>query len=172
MSQHGNDTQAARTLAWLIVFNKPFYPLYLYWFIDLPLGQTWPTLLTMPLFAALPVLSLRSASWLRFGIPVLGLLDTIMTEKLFGSGSGVIMFVVPCLLILAYVSHAAEMFFILAFSAASFVTVTVLHGRMGPALVTLTSEQIATLYSINLYSVAALCFFIVWRFSASRHSIP
>ena len=158
------QTRAATSLAWLIVFNKPFYPLYLYWIADIGLAASWPTMLSMPLFALLPVLSKNNTLWVRLGVPALGLVDTVLTEKLFGQGSGAMLFLAPCLLLVAVSLRTSEKIVGVGYGVCAFIALLVLHGRLGAPVTMLTPASAASVYALNLYSIAALCLFILWRF--------
>ncbi|MBC7580273.1 MAG: hypothetical protein H7312_23340, partial [Tardiphaga sp.] len=49
----------ANTVALVIAGNQPFYPLYLHAIVGQSAWPAWLTLITMPLFAAVPAVSRR-----------------------------------------------------------------------------------------------------------------
>ncbi len=78
----------ANSVAAIVVGNQPFYPLYLYLIFGTPgLVGAW-TWLTMPFFAAVPALARRNADAGRSLMCITGLVNTLLTEKLIGTGLG------------------------------------------------------------------------------------
>ena len=77
-------TRIANTIALLVGFNGPFYPLYV-WFLVPEAGHAaLATMAMSPVFLAIPWLSRRSAAAGRAALPVAGLANTVWTAALLG----------------------------------------------------------------------------------------
>ncbi len=50
-------TRATLTVAWVIILNKPFYPLYVWYLVDDGAVASLVTLLSVPFFLAIPFLA-------------------------------------------------------------------------------------------------------------------
>ena len=168
--QHDDQTTASIAIAWLLVFNKPFYPLYVWWVTGHGGWQTTITMISMPAFAALPYLARRNSLWVRAGIPVIGMLDTILATKLFGPAGGTELFFVPCALLTAIALYRTEWRIAVGLAAGIYITFIGLRSRYGMPLYIWTAEELSALFTLNSISVASLMAFIIWRFSrVERH---
>lgn len=156
-------TRVAAGIAWLIVVNKPVYPLYVWWIAGHGLGPAYLAALTAPAFAALALLARRQPLWLRAGLPALGALDTAYNTKLFGAASGAELFFIPCALLAALLLRPAEHRITWGLTALISALAIGLHGRYGEALYRWTESDLAALFSLNLVSAAALSAFILIR---------
>lgn len=162
----GPRTQAAVAVAWLIVSNKPFYPLYVWYLAGAPaaLASLW-TIATAPLYVVVPLLARRSGALARLALPAAGLLDTLFATKLFGAAAGTELFLFPCALLGVVAFAPGEFRRSRALVGAVFLAFAALHGRYGAALGGFSPEKAALLFDLNAYSAAALTFFVAWRFS-------
>ena len=90
-------TRIANTIALLVGFNGPFYPLYV-WFLVPEAGTVaLATMAMSPVFLAIPWLSRRNAVAGRAALPVAGLANTVWTAALLGPATGVGAFAFPCI---------------------------------------------------------------------------
>ena len=169
-NQQNDQTTASVAIAWLLVFNKPFYPLYVWWVTGHGGWQTTITMISMPAFAALPYLAKRNSLWVRAGIPVIGIVDTVLATKLFGPAGGTELFFVPCALLIAIALYRTEWRIAVGLMAMLYIIFVGLRNRYGVPLYIWTGEELSSLLTLNSISVASLVAFIVWRFSrAERH---
>ena len=81
-------TSESVATAWIILANKPVYPLYVWWFAGEGVLASTATMLTAPLYAAVILIARRSGFAARLALPLFGLADTLFATKLFGSPSG------------------------------------------------------------------------------------
>ncbi|MDE2362172.1 MAG: hypothetical protein KGM42_05795 [Hyphomicrobiales bacterium] len=158
--------QASVAAAWLIVANKPFYPLYVWWIAgrDAAFAAT-PTMAGAIFYLAVPVIARRADFLARVALVCVALVDTLFATKLFGAAAGTEAFLFPCAL-LAFVcfsprDHISRRVLV----ALVFVAFLALHGRYGAALNGWPPQTAAKLLELDLYSAAALTAFLVWRFS-------
>ncbi|OYU48211.1 MAG: hypothetical protein CFE31_11150 [Rhizobiales bacterium PAR1] len=156
--------QVAVTLCWLIAANKPFYPVYIWWLTGHGTALACLMLLSMPAFAALPLLARKNSLWARLGVPVLGIADTVLARLIFGSASGVELFLVPCALLAGLAIKPDEQRTRWSLMAAMALVALVAPMAYGKPLGDWTAAEQAALYSLNLYSVTGLSAFILWKF--------
>lgn len=164
-----DDARAATVAAtaWLIVANKPFYPLWVGWVAGDGLAA-WPTVATLPAYAAIAFLARRHSLAARLALPLVGAIDTLLATKLFGAASGTELFLVPCLMlaVLAFRTEEAQWSRALLVGLGG-VFVAARFG-LGAALGPWSGEAAAALLGLNAFSVAGLSFFLGWRFAAIR----
>jgi hypothetical protein len=156
---------AAKGIVWLIVLNKPLYPLYVWWIAGHGLGAAFLSALSAPVFAALLLLARRDPLWLLAGLPVVGALDTAFATKLFGEASGTSLFFVPCALLVAILLPTKAYRLTWALTGLIFILAAGLHGRFGAAIYLWTDKELSALLSLNIISAASLSFFILVRFA-------
>lgn len=168
----GSDPLAAAcvTVAWLIVANKPIYPLYVWGLVGSGVAAAWLTALTAPLFLAVAVVGRRHGLAARVGLPLVGAADTLFATKLMGPASGTELFLVPCLLLACLSFRVAEAWWARGLVAVLFVTFVAAHDRLGPPLHLWSSDDLDRLRDLNLYAVASLSAFIGWRFATLERS--
>lgn len=152
-------------VAWLIVVNKPFFPLWIWWFVGSGTAAACLTVSSMPAFLAIAMLGRRHSLAARVALPLLGAVDTVFATKLFGAASGAELFFVPCLLLAVVGFDRREGRWAKATVVALFSAFVVTHGRLGAAWGPWSLEEAARLSEIMVVSVALLSVFVAWRFS-------
>jgi hypothetical protein len=101
-------TRICNLIALVIVANQPFYPLYVLGAIERPEPWTLLTFLSTPLFAAVPAVARRSARAGRLLLALTGIANTVLATAVLGPSSGVLLFLIPCALIVAACFHVEE----------------------------------------------------------------
>ena len=144
----------AGKVALVVASNQPFYPVYLHWIAGWGAWPAWLTLLTTPVFLAVPALAKHNSLAGRALLPLIGTLNTVFCVKLFGTGSGVELFLLPCLLLATILFRPEERWKIAVVVALPFVAYFFVDERLGPPLMS-TTEQMR-LIAINGVSVASL----------------
>ena len=147
----------AASVAFIVVSNQPFYPLYLYLLLG---GRAWPALLSwlsFPFFAAVPRV-LRGGEARGAALLILaGIGNTVLCTVALGPASGVELFYLPCLVLpLLTLAGRDRLAGLLATALAvgALMALVRLAGIEGFA--TVTAEEIAALRRINAFSVAGL----------------
>ena len=161
-------TRASVTVAWIIILNKPFYPLYVWWLVGSGTQASLGTLVSTPFFLSVPLLARRSALAARIALPFVGTIDTLFATKLFGEASGTELFFGPCITLAALSFKAAEAWWQRGMAALVFVSFVAAHGRLGEALQVWSKDELGTLFSINVFAVASLMAFIAIRYAGVR----
>lgn len=158
-------TRATVTIAWVIVLNKPFYPLYLWWLVGSSVQAWLGTLVSVPFFLFVLHLARNWPLAARIALPVAGTLDTVLETKLFGYGSGTELFLAPCMMLAALSFHPDEKWWQRGLTAGIFLVFFITHDRLGDALYGWSDEDLRTLFSLNAFAVASLMAFISIRYA-------
>lgn len=166
---YAHDDPAAETanvVALVVGWNGPFYPLYV---IALTGGHNAAvavlTMLATPLFLALPWLSRRSSRAARFGLVLVGTMNTLWCLKLLGAPSGVELFLLPCAALATLLFRQREKTALLAATALPLVAYCLPLSLFGRALIQLSPAESARLYVLNEASVLTLTAVLVMQFS-------
>ena len=158
-------TAAVVSVAWLVVFNKPFYPLYVWGLVGAESARTsLVTLIAMPLYAALPFASRKAPFAARAALPVIGALDTLLTWATFSRASGGALFLIPCLMLASLSFRTDEVWTTRAEIAFVFVAFLAAVYGLGTPLEPVGDA--ARLLSLNLFSAASLSAFIGLRWAS------
>lgn len=99
---------AANLVALVVVGNQPFYPLYVRWVVGPDYEPAFWTFLSTPFFLAVPALARRNSLAGRALLPLVGIGNTLLSVWAFGQGSGVALFLLPCLLLAFVLFRPAE----------------------------------------------------------------
>lgn len=158
-------TSAVVSIAWLIAANKPIYPLYVWYFTREGVAAACLSILSAPLFLAIPFIARWSPRAARVAFPVVALVDTIAETKLFGAGSGTELFAAPGALIAALSFYPHEARWLRGLCVVLYVGFLAAHGHLGAPLHLWSEAGLAHLREINIFAVASLTFFVAWRFS-------
>jgi hypothetical protein len=158
-------TQATVTIAWVIVFNKPFYPVYIWYLVGNGVAASCATLLAVPLFLAIPFIARLSPFAARLALPVVGTLDTLFETKLFGQGSGTELFFGACIMLAALSFVSDEKWWQRGTAAFVFAVFLFAQYFLGPPLHVWSDPDLAILLRLNTFSVACLMAFIAIRYA-------
>src|ERR1700733_11459070 len=148
--------ELANTVALVVAGNQPFYPLYLHAIVGRAAWPAWITLITMPLFAAVPAVARRNSLMGRAMLPVIGTANGILAVKLIGIDTGVELFLLPCVLLATILFRPGERLVMLAVAAVPFVAYFLLDGSVGAPLASYTAAENRSIISMNGFSVASL----------------
>jgi hypothetical protein len=143
-------------IALMVAASQPFYPLYVYWVIG---GDYWPTLFTFfstPFFLAVPALARSNSLAGRALLPIAGIANTALASLLLGPQSGVLLFLMACVLIAAVQFRKSERWCAFLLVAAATAAYFLLKGTTQYALVDLSDSAATGLIALNAFSVGAL----------------
>lgn len=157
----------ANTIALVIVSNQPFYPLYLYWAVSPVVTPSYVTFLSTPFFVAVPAVMRRSAVLGRSLLLVAGIGNTLLCRAAFGPGSGVEVFLFPCLMLALMLFRRTERRFALGFAALAFAAYLLPAAILGAPIWLYAPEEYAALQRLNFLSAASLTALIGWLFVGS-----
>ena len=160
----GGLTAASATTAWVVAANKPFYPLYVWWFVGDGVTTALGTLIAAPLFLVIPFLARRAPLVARAALPLIGTIDTLWETWLFGAASGTELFLAACMLLAAVSFYSREIWMQRGVAVLIFLAFFVAHNRLGGPLYPWTEDQLAKLLDINIFAVASLLTFIALKY--------
>ena len=158
-------TQASVTVAWVIIANKPFYPLYIWWLVGSGVAVSLWSLVAVPFFLLVPWLARRRPLAARVMLPVVGVVDTLFETGLFGESSGTLLFLAPCVMLAALSFHRSEAWWQRGVAALVFGAFVVAYGRMRVGVYEWSAGEIETLFSLNAFAVASLMGFVAVRYA-------
>jgi hypothetical protein len=158
-------TRATVTVAWVIVLNKPFYPLYVWWVAASGVTASLSTLIATPFFLAIALFASKGPLAARLGLPIVGALDTLVATKFLGFSTGTMLFLAPCIMLAALSFHRREAWWQRGTAAGLFILFVIAYGRLGaPVHVWLDGEAEAML-ALNAFAVASLMAFVALRYA-------
>lgn len=154
----------ASTVALVIVSNQPFYPLYLHWAVAPVVTPSYVTFLSTPFFAAVPAVMRRSTLLGRSLLLLAGIGNTLLCRAAFGPGSGVEVFLFPCLVLALMLFRRAERPLALGFAALAFAAYLLPAAILGAPMHPYAPDEYAALQRLNFLSAASLTALIGWLF--------
>jgi hypothetical protein len=158
---------ACNFVALLVVSNQPFYPLYIYLSVSHDIGLSFFSFLSTPFFLAVPWLARRHSIAGRALLPLAGFANTALCTKLFGTASGVELFLLPCVMIAVLAFRPDERFAafgLVAIAAPLFI----FRDTYGLPVHLYTPEEYAHFVRLNAFSVGSLIVFAGLTFSNAR----
>ena len=156
----------ANTVALVIAGNQPFYPLYLHWIVGEAAWPAWLTLLTLPLFAAIPAVSRRHPLAGRMMLVIVGTANGVLAVKLIGLDTAVELFLLPCVLLATILFRPTERPVMLVALACPFAAYFVLDPAVGAPLATYSNAEYRSIINMHAFSVASLFALIGFVFPA------
>jgi hypothetical protein len=161
----GPLASAGAAVAWMVLANKPLYPVTIWWFVGGGFEASMATLIAAPLYAAVPFLARSAPLAARVATPAVGLADTLLTTRVFGTGSGAELFLFACGLLAALSFRPHEAWWSRGLIALIFVAFVAMRLGGGAALYPLPPDQLGRLLGLNIFAAASLFAFIGLRFA-------
>lgn len=165
--------RAGNVIAMFILSNQPFYPLYIYLLIG---NRFWPalfTLLSSPLYAAVPWLMRRNAIAGKWLLVFASLANTLIATSVLGTASGLELFFFPCAVLGALIFASGETLSRWIAAIAPIALFLLLRGRYGSPFETYSAAEYSTLLSLHAVSAAAIAIFLCFAATgalARKHS--
>ena len=150
----------ANLVALVVLWNQPFYPLYVYWSVGPEIAPTFYTLLSTPFFLAVPAVGRANGRAGRALLPLAGIGNTVLSARVFGVDSGVEIFLLPCMLLGFVLFRPSERTIAIAIAAVGLLAFTVLHGRYGAPVHLYSAEEYVGFLKMNALSAGTLTAFI------------
>jgi hypothetical protein len=156
---------AGNLIAIVIVWNQPFYPIYLYFLVGKDIAISALTFLSTPFFAAVPAVARSHPLAGRVLLPLTGIVNTVFCTKVFGEAAGVELFLAPCIMIAAMLFRRAERLVMLALVGLGLAAYLGLHGRYGAPIHLYSAQEYSAFLGLNAVSVGMLIVFVGLTFS-------
>lgn len=158
-------TAASITIAWVVALNKPFYPLYVWWLTGDGVASSPTAVVAAPFFALVAILGKRNPLAVRLGVPLIGMIDTVLAGLFMGQTGGTELYFAPCMMLVALNFHAAEKWLQRGLAVAGFAAFALLHGQAPLIPLHWDAADTSALLTLNLFSVASLMTFIALRYA-------
>ena len=146
----------ANTVALVIAGNQPFYPLYLHAIVGFAAWPAWLTLLTMPLFAAVPAVARLHPLAGRMMLPMVGVANGVLAVKLIGLDTAVELFLLPCVLLATILFRPHERLAMAVALACPFAAYFVFDPAVGAPLAAYSGAEYRAIINMHAFSVASL----------------
>lgn len=146
----------ANTVALVIAGNQPFYPLYLHAIVGTAAWPAWLTLITMPLFAAVPAVSRRHSLAGRAMLVIVGVANGVLAVKLIGTDTAVELFLLPCVLLSTLLFRATEKITMAVTVVLPFAAYFVFDPAVGHPIATYSNAEYRAIIGMHAFSVASL----------------
>jgi hypothetical protein len=157
------DGKARNTIAAIVVGNIPFYPFYLALIVG---WRAWPSLfavLTLPLFALVPLVGRRSAALGQWMLLSASILDTGLCAIGLGVASGVAFYFAPIALLPIVLYRDASITIRAAMVGAVALT-AIVTWIAGAGLQTYSTPELKSMVTLHTVSVLLLtCVILVLR---------
>ena len=157
--------QARVTVAWVIILNKPVYPVYIWWLVGSGVQASLFTLIALPFLLLVPWLAGRRPLAARLALVAIGTADTLLATRVFGTDSGAVLFFAPCLMLAALSFRLNEARLQRIAAVLVFAAFSIGHFWPGEPLHLWNAEELARLRSLNILSVACLMAFMAIRYA-------
>ena len=158
--------KVAATVALVVASNQPFYPLYLHAIVGKQAWPAWLTLLTTPLFLAVPAVARRHPLIGRAMLPIVGVANTVFCVKLIGLATAVELFLLPCILLAAILFRTSERTAMIPVLLVPFAAYFLLDSRLGAPLQVFDADNYASIVALHAVSVASLTALIGFMFAS------
>lgn len=159
------QTQASRALVWLIIANKPLYPVYVWYLVEQGAVYSLATAASLPLFFALLWLQRKNSLYIRAGLPLLGALDTVFETWLFGWASGTILFLAPVIMLTALGFKPHEKWLQRGLASLIFLLFLASRHFLNQPYLPFGEADLNALFALNSMSVAALMSFVALKYA-------
>lgn len=158
-------TAASITIAWVVALNKPFYPLYVWWLTGDGVASSPTAVVAAPFFALVALAGKRMPLAARLGVPLIGLIDTVLVGFFMGQSTGTELYFAPCMMLVALNFHEREKWLQRGLAIAAFAAFALLHGQQPLMSTTWDDTDMRSLFTLNIFSVASLMTFIALRYA-------
>ena len=165
-------TAAANFVALLVANNGPFYPIYVLALIGWDRSGAWLSMAASPLFFAVPAISRLSPRMGRAALPLVGIANTVWCAELFGSASGVGLFLLPCIVLAMLLLCADDRWLAISLAGMAIVCLILLTEFSLPGLMALPPNVLGSLGRLNLFSVATLTAFVAFTLAKALSAKP
>ena len=162
-------TAACVAVAWLVLINKPLYPLTVWVLIGGEAAtRSLAALAIAPLYAAVLWLAPRSGYGARVALPLVGVADTVIAAKAFGAGSGAELYLIACGALAIVSFPAREAMTSRALVIVVYAAFVLLQIRLGAPVEVWPPADLARFFALNAYSAASLAAFVGLRFATAE----
>ena len=153
---------ACNTIAMVIAWNQPYYPLYLLWIVGRHAWVGIPDAFSGLLFFAVPAITRRSPLLGRIAMVVFSVANVAFCSMMLGEAAGVQLLYLPCGMLAAMLFPWRERFVMLTMTALPLAVWYETRGRLDIPPIRFNADAYASLFTLNAVSAGALMIFFGW----------
>jgi hypothetical protein len=153
---------AANTIALMLAWNQPFYPLYLYWIVGRDAWTGIPDAFSAVLFAVVPAVCRRAPLAGRVFLVAISALNVAFCSAMLGEDAGVQLLYLPCGMLAAMLFSWRERWIMAPMATLPLVLWLLTRGRLDTPPVRFSAEAYGTLFRLNAVSAGLLMVFFGW----------
>jgi len=153
---------ACNTIAMVIAWNQPYYPLYLWWIVGHDAWVGIPDAFSGILFFAVPAIARRSGMLGRVAMIVFSTANVVFCSMMLGEAAGVQLLFFPCAMLAAMLFSGRERFLMLGMAALPLVAWYATRTRLDIPPIRFTPQAYADLFTLNAVSAGMLMVFFAW----------
>ncbi|HBK07019.1 MAG TPA: hypothetical protein DDZ81_14425 [Acetobacteraceae bacterium] len=170
---HSDDPHVAacNTIAMVIAWNQPYYPLYLLWIVGRDAWVGIPDAFSGVLFFAVPAIARRFPLLGRIAMVVFSVANVVFCSMMLGEAAGVQLLYIPCGMLAAILFTWRERSVMLAMTALPLVAWYFTRTRLDIPPIRFTPEAYASLFTLNAVSAGALMVFFGWLLAGINRAV-
>jgi len=153
---------AANTIALVLAWNQPYYPLYLWWIVGPDAWVGIPDAFSGILFFAVPAIARRSGLPGRVALVVIATANVVFCSMMLGEAAGVQLLYLPCGTLAAILFGWRERLVMLAMTSLPLVVWLLTRGRLDIPPIRFSAQAYASLFTLNAFSAGVLMVFFGW----------
>ena len=151
----------ANLIAMVLAWNTPFYPIYVLGTAGAAMQPgAWFTVLSFPVFLAVPAVTRRNPLGGRALLAAAGLANTVYCTWLLGEAAGAQLFLLPCIVLAPMLFRLRESAALCTFLGLPILAGAVLHGNYPVSPMQCMDEACSALRWLNIISVICLLGFL------------
>jgi hypothetical protein len=152
----------ANTVAMMLGWNQPTYPLYLWGIVGADAWVGIPDAFSAILFFAIPAIARRSGLLGRIALVVVAATNVAFCSAMLGEAAGVQILYLPCGMLAAILFSWRERFTMLAMTGLPLGLWLLTRGRLDIPPIRFAPEAYASLFTLNTVSAGLLMMFFGW----------
>lgn len=153
---------ASNTIAMMLGWNQPTYPLYLWWIVGNDARVGIPDAFSCILFFAVPAIARRSGLVSRVFLVVVSAANVAFCSMMLGEAAGIQLLYLPCGMLAAILFSWRERFVMLAMTGLPLVMWLLTRGTLDIPPIRFPPDAYATLFNLNAVSAGLLMMFFGW----------
>ncbi len=162
---------ASNTIALMLAWNQPFYPLYLLWIVGRDAWVGIPDAFSALLFFAAPAISRRYPLFGRVFLVAISAANVAFCSMMLGEAAGVQLLYLPCGMLAAMLFSWRERFTMLPMTALPLALWLLTRGRLDIPPIRFSPESYETLFKLNAVSAGALMVFFGWLLAGIQRGL-
>lgn len=161
---HSADPRVAacNTIAMVLAWNQPYYPIYLLWIVGRDAWVGIPDAFSGLLFFLVPAIARRSPLLGRVALVVFSVVNVTFCSMMLGEAAGVQLLYLPCGMLAAILFSWRERFVMLAMTALPLVVWYFTRVRLDIPPVRFSAAAYTSLFTLNAVSAGMLMMFFGW----------